>query len=569
MRDADTRHRDGSVLVSPSFGGLVVTLLFWWESLTPTLIPRPWMTQATVSAVCSAIGYGIGTLVWFGAVRVLDRSGRGPSQSTRRRAWLALAAGWLVGIGYGSVRWLGWQNDQRELMGMSTVSWAAAVAVVLVAMLGAVLLVVAARAIVRGVRLLVDVGRRTLPTGLSDPPTILVGLGLVVVLLGWAAFGGLTMLATWHYGSVNDETEAGIVQPQAPSVSGSSESLVSWDSLGRTGREFVAGVTTEEELSRFDGAGSDPVDPVRAYVGVESAATVGARADLAVQELDRAGGFDREVLVVWVPTGSGWMINEAADAIETMYDGDTAIVGIQSSYLPSLLSVFMKRGLANEAGAALFSAVEAHWRQLPPEDRPKLLVFGKSLGTAGVEAPFAASDAASSLANLVARTDGALIVGAKYSNPILAQVTQTRDPDSPVWQPVFDDGRTVRFATLDPVEPDLDPVWRSPRIVYLQHPSDPVPYWGPSALWKSPEWMDRPRGYDVPDAAHWFPVVTAVQALSDQLHQLSPPPGFGHDYATEYVEGWALVAPPDGWTDADTDRLEELLAHGSSGEQES
>lgn len=388
------------------------------------------------------------------------------------------------------------------------------------------------------------------------------------MFVGWVAFRGLTVLANWHYGSVNEQTEAGIVQPGSPYVSGSSASLVPWESLGRTGREFVAGVTTPAELANFHDDGSDAVDPVRAYVGVQSADSLQARADLAVRELDRAGGFDREVLVVWVPTGSGWMINEAADAIEQMYDGDTAIVGIQYSYLPSLFSVFMKPGLSVEAGTDLFNAVEARWKQLPPEDRPKLLLFGKSLGTAGVEATFAAQDAASSVANLVARTDGALIVGAKYSNPILSQLTEDRDPSSPVWQPVFDDGRSARFATLDPNQPDLDPNWSGPRIVYLQHPSDPVPYWGLNALWRSPEWMDRPRGYDVPDAAHWFPIVSAVQAVGDQIYQLSPPPGFGHDYATEYVKAWALVAPPIGWTDGDTDRLEQFFDYGDTGESE-
>ena len=48
----------------------------------------------------------------------------------------------------------------------------------------------------------------------------------------------------------------------------------------------------------------------------------------------------------------------------------------------------------------------------------------------------------------------------------------------------------------------------------------------------------------------------------------APPPGFGHDYATEYLNGWVLVAPPAGWTQADTDRLETFLDHGVTGESE-
>ena len=37
------------------------------------------------------------------------------------------------------------------------------------------------------------------------------------------------------------------------------------------------------------------------------------------------------------------------------------------------------------------------------------------------------------------------------------------------------------------------------------------------------------------------------------------PPGYGHDYRLDYVNGWTLVAPPAGWTEADTARLEQFL----------
>jgi uncharacterized membrane protein len=39
----------------------------------------------------------------------------------------------------------------------------------------------------------------------------------------------------------------------------------------------------------------------------------------------------------------------------------------------------------------------------------------------------------------------------------------------------------------------------------------------------------------------------------------SAPPGYGHDYRLDYVDGWSQVAPPPGWTEADTARLEQVL----------
>jgi uncharacterized membrane protein len=336
---------------------------------------------------------------------------------------------------------------------------------------------------------------------------------------------------------------------------------VAWNTLGYWGRYFVATASTKRDLQAFHRVETVVADPVRVYVGVRSADSPAARAALAVREFERAGGFDRKVLVVWVPTGMGWMIPKAAAALEQVYRGDTAIVAIQYSFLPSWLAAFVDAGQANEAGIALFAAVRARWSELAPDRRPKLVLFGKSLGTAGVEAPFVEINASSSVSNIVTRSDGALIAGAKHSNPIHAQLTRERDRGSPVWLPVFDRGRAVRFvSSRDPHPPTSDAEWLMPRIIYLQHPSDPTVFWSIEAFWRPPEWMKPPRGFDVPHTVRWFPIVSGVQAAADVLNQLSPPPGFGHVYSTDYVRAWASIVPPEGWTEAEAERLEQFIA---------
>jgi uncharacterized membrane protein len=162
---------------------------------------------------------------------------------------------------------------------------------------------------------------------------------------------------------------------------------------------------------------------------------------------------------------------------------------------------------------------------------------------------------------MVARTDGVLIVGGKESNPIQAQLTRERERRSPFWQPIFDGGRSVRFLNRDPHQVALDANWPAPRIVYLQHPADPAVFWNAKALWWPPEWMAQPRGFDVPEDMHWFPIVSGVQAVGDLLNMLAGvPPGFGHNYSSEeYVKGWASVTSPEGWTDADTKRLAQFI----------
>lgn len=554
------------LLVGPGWGGLLLALLAWGPALTPSLIPRSWETQAVINALVLAITYALGALLaqCLGRLprqwRTAWRAGRG--------AWVVLGLGWLVGVPLGAVMWLDWQNGQRNLMGMRTLDELDAVWMVLLSLLGSATLVLVGRLLGRLTLAVVGLARRRLPLGPAAPAAGLALFFLAVGLAGRVAWLGFAAYVDTVATSINAETHEGIERPTSPSVSGSSASLVSWESLGRWGRYFVASVTTASEFEAFHGAGARFADPVRVYVGFDSADTAARRAELAVRELDRAGGFERAILVVVVPTGSGWIVPEAADALELMHRGDTAIVAIQYAFLSSLLTAALKPGAEVEAGLELFAAVHAHWSGLPPERRPKLLVFGKSLGTPGVEVPFLGADAAASLANLAQRTDGALIVGAKLTNPIHAQLTRARDPGSPVWQPVFDGGRAVRFLSRDPGQPALDPVWPTPRFAYLQHPSDPVTLWWFDVIWRKPEWMAPPRGFDVPEAAGWFPLVSAVHAAADLYFQLNVPPGFGHVYATEYAGGWAAILPPTGWTDADTARLNAFLDTPNWGESE-
>lgn len=577
-------HKLPRALRMPTLGGALLALAFWWQSLTPSLIPRSWITQTVVGAVCAAIGYGIGSFAGYAMDRLLRRWGRSSGSEMRRRGFVVAIAAWAVALLVGAMRWLGWQNEQRAFMGMAPIGWLDGVLVAILtpcaALVLTVLLAVMLRAVARvGVRI-VGAGRRRIErraTALVSLPgaapliaafAVIVVIGVIVatVVFGVAlgrgtALSALGAIAHLVHSPMNERTAEGIVAPHSPVVSGSSASYVGWDALGRMGRTFVATATSTRQLAAFHGTQARVVEPVRVYVGLRSADSAARRAQLAVRELERAGGFDRKVLVVWVPTGTGWIVPKAAASLEQLYRGDTAIVAIQYSLLPSLLANFVDTGLANEAGIALFDAVRARWSKLPRERRPRLVLFGKSLGALGVEAPFVGTDAAASMANMVARTDGALIVGGKQGNPILSQLIRERDHGSPFWQPIFDAGRSVRFLNRDPHQVALDAHWPAPRIVYLQHPADPAVFWNARAFWRPPEWLAPPRGFDVPAAMHWFPLVSGVQAVGDLLNMLAGvPPGFGHNYsAYEYVDGWASMLPPEGWSDADTERLARFI----------
>ncbi len=564
----EAHDRVVGVLGPPTISGSSLALLFWWQALTPSLIPRSWETQAAIGAVCLVAGYGIGALVGLCVRGVSKRWSRSRVDALRRRGWIVVAGAWSIGVLLGAVLWMDWQNDQRNFMGEAPIRWLDAALMGALSLPFGALLVVIGRVTINAVGASHRFIQRHVPGVIAGPATALLIVALVIVVGRGVAVRAVTAIADSIYAPMNEETTEGIMLPDSSSVSGSGESLVAWDTLGKMGRDFVATATTAHELRMFHGADARLAAPVRVYVGVRSAPSAKERAGLAVRELERAGGFDRRVLVVWVPTGSGWMIPEAVAALEQLHRGDTAIVAVQYSFLPSLLGVFLDAGLANEAGKTLFDAVHARWSDLPPARRPKLVMFAKSLGTAGVEAPFVGDDASASVASMVARIDGALIVGPKHSNPIHAQITRERDSGSPVWRPVFDGGRSVRFVNRDPDRSVSDGDWPVPRVVYLQHPSDPVTFWSLEALWWPPEWMMRPRGFDVPDRLRWFPIVSAMHAVADLLDQLGPPPGFGHVYSTDYARGWISVAPPDGWDEADTVRLEQFVNTIDGGESE-
>jgi uncharacterized membrane protein len=260
--------------------------------------------------------------------------------------------------------------------------------------------------------------------------------------------------------------------------------------------------------------------------------------------------------VVATSTGTGWIDPDASRALELMHGGDTAIVSMQYSFLPSWISFITDLDRAETAGAELFEAVYDEWIDRPAQDRPRLIAFGLSLGAYGGTGAFTGLEAGTSISNLVSRTDGALFVGTPYATPLLRQFVDDRDEGSPAWAPIVEEGRSVRFGTRDPDQPQASGPWDEPRVLMFQHPSDPVVHWYYDWFWSPPAWMDDPRGFDVPVRSTWFPIVTGVQGVFDLMAGFSAPPGHGHDYRLDYPSTWAAVAAPEEWDDDDTAALE-------------
>jgi uncharacterized membrane protein len=304
-------------------------------------------------------------------------------------------------------------------------------------------------------------------------------------------------------------------------------------------------------VSRLEAFSRRPaVEPIRIYAGLASARTVPERAALVIREMDRTGAWDRAVVAVFTPTGTGWVDNNVTSTLEYMYGGDTALVSMQYSYLPSWISFTMDRAKVVEAASALITAVHDRWAALPAGSRPKLLIFGESLGTYGTEKTFGSAE------QMVAGADGILLEGPTFANPIHQELTAGRAPGTTVWDPSYP-RLPVSFASrADELRSLTGP---RPKVVYLQNSSDPVVWWSPSLFWHRPQWLRGDRGPDVTADMHWYPGITFWQTTVDLLFANKAPAGHGHIYGSGSVDGWAAVAAPPGWTTADTVRLRTLL----------
>ncbi|GAA3539059.1 hypothetical protein AFL01nite_29640 [Aeromicrobium flavum] len=532
----------------PTWPGLSGAFVLALLSLTPSLLPRPALFQGLVTGVTAAIGYGLGVALAWVWRAFADREARQPSARTWWRS-LAVFAVVLLVADVLSVRH---QDRIRALMGLGDASWWRFVTVPLVAVLVFCLLVAASRGLRRAARSLsAFLGRHIGPQAARAVGFLSVA-ALTFFTLSGLVYDNAIEAVDASFALGDRQVSARLDPPTSTLRSGSPDSALEWDDLGRQGRRFVARGPSGAEIAEF--TGRPALDPVRAYAGTANAEDVEERARLVVEDLERAGGFERANLLVAGTTGSGFIEPSAANSFEYLTGGDSAIVSMQYSHLPSWVSFLVDQRAARHAGRALFDAVYQRWSALPPGDRPRLYLFGESLGSFALETAFSGE------ADLRNRTSGGLFVGPPSFNSLFTEFRELRDAGSREIEPVFRQGRTVRFTT-DPWRPTIptSEPWDGPHLLYLVHASDPITWWSPDLVWNRPDWLEERRGRDVADAMRWYPIVTFWQTSADMAVAMAVPSGHGHDFVGEHVAGWAAVLEPAGWTKADLRRLQQQL----------
>ncbi|HEX7081804.1 MAG TPA: alpha/beta-hydrolase family protein [Gammaproteobacteria bacterium] len=538
----------------PSWPGLVVGTLFFAFSLTPSLLPRSALMQGVVSGVALAAGYGVGVLahaVW----RYLGLPAPGPPRVARA---VKYAAAGVCALAAAFFLWKAseWQNSIRALMQMEPTEGTQPLAVAFIAILlfGIVL------AIARLFRLMSLGIERFLSHHVPPRVSLLVGV-VAAAAVFWSVLDGVLFhvalrIIDGSFQQVDALVEPDEAPPQDPLRSGSAASVLEWEDLGRAGRRFVSSGPTRADLEAFFGPRVHVETPIRVYVGLNAAETPAERSRLALEELERVGAFERSMLAIVTPTGTGWVDPGAIDTLEYLQRGDVASVVVQYSYLASALALLLEPELGSETARTVFADIYGHWTRLRSDRRPALYLHGLSLGALLSDASFDIYDVVGDV------FQGALWSGPPFRSETWRAATERRDPGTPAWLPRFRDGKIIRFTNQENRLETPGGAWGPLRIAFLQYASDPITFFEPSMLYREPEWMAHPRGPDVTPALRWIPIVTMLQVIADMRAGDITPHGYGHNLAAEdYIDTWLALTGRQDWTDDDIRRLKAVFVH--------
>ena len=529
---------------------LLLGLLFFAASLTPSLIPRGWLIQGALAGVVTGIGYMIGRFL-LSLWRVLELPEPRNEVAGTTQAIVAIPV--LSVLAYCLFNAAGWQNSIRSRMGMEPVETANILAMTAVAV------AVFAICFLIGwlVQKLFDALRGRLYRVLPERTANVAGLLLAVIIILVVTRDGLVNYTInaldASYAAAQHLFDSAPPPLDESWKSGSRESLVDWGAMGQPGRDFVRSGPSADAISSFTGRPAK--EPLRIYVGRAQADDPKSRARIALEEMKRVGAFDRKILIVASPTGTGWMDPGGIDPVEYMHGGDIATVTLQYSYLQSPLALVFETESGLEQATETMNVIYGHWKDLPADARPQLYLHGISLGAWSSMYSF-------NIFQMVGDpVDGALWTGPPFPSRIWNRIMEARNPASPYVLPEIGSGDLVRFASQYSGPKGNGKKWGPMRLVYLQYASDPIVFYDPFSFFREPEWMKELPAPDVSPDLTYVPIVTQFQLLVDMVLSTSPkavPLGYGHHYiAAHYIEPWVAVTNPENWSQADTERLRE------------
>lgn len=521
--------------------GVVGALVMYGVSVSPSLLARSWQWHAVASGVLSAVGYIVGLTIQRFYALVVPRLG--VEITAPQSVSIAFRTVLLLGFFLWFLRWLLQSYRERKranhLVGMRGET----LGEYLLGTFCAFILMLFLLGIAWGLQWI----GRAIVIVLSQWMHMVFALALSLLILVVIVYALTSQVLlklginffTRHARKMNNRTAKGIVQPQVPERSGSPQSRSSWRAVGGQGRVFLGRGPSRADIEAVTGCAA--MEPIRVYAGMpEEGQSLQSAADLVVEELHRTGAFDRALILIATSTGSGWVDEWQVQPLEYLTLGNCATASMQYSFVPSSINFLTDLDVSEEAAVILFETIRRAVDEIPEDRRPALFVCGESLGA------YASQHVFSGIVDVLSRTDGALWVGTPAFTPMHAELTAIRHRGSPEVAPVVANGRHVRFVNVpenlwaDVYGRELGD-WNYPRVVYAQHPSDPVVWWNSELVWHKPDWISEKVDGDVSPHMQYTRGATYIQVLVDMPVAGTAPGGHGHTYHEELIPLWEAI----------------------------
>ena len=521
--------------------GVVGALVMYGVSVSPSLLARSWQWHAVASGVLSAVGYIVGLTIQRFYALVVPRLG--VEITAPKAVSIAFRAVLLLGFFLWFLRWLLQSYRERKRANRLVGMRGETLGEYLLGTVCAFILMMALLGVAWGLQWI----GRAIVSVLSQWMYMVFALALSLLILVVIVYALTSQVLlklginffTRHARKMNNRTAKGIVQPQVPERSGSPHSLSSWRAVGGQGRVFLGRGPSRADIEAVTGCSA--MEPIRVYAGMpEEGQSLQSAADLVVEELHRTGAFDRAVILIATSTGSGWVDEWQVQPLEYLTRGNCATASMQYSFVPSSINFLTDLDVSEEAAVILFETIRRAVDEIPEDRRPALFVCGESLGA------YASQHVFSGIVDVLSRTDGALWVGTPAFTPMHAELTAIRHRGSPEVAPVVANGRHVRFVNVpenlwaDVYGRELGD-WNYPRVVYAQHPSDPVVWWNSELVWHKPDWISEKVDGDVSPHMQYTRGATYIQVLVDMPVAGTAPGGHGHTYHEELIPLWEAI----------------------------
>lgn len=330
--------------------------------------------------------------------------------------------------------------------------------------------------------------------------------------------------------------------PDTPARSAGPGSAISFSRTGRQGRRFILEVPSTDDIAAVMGEPA-VAEPVRVFVGYDAAKTAEDRVQLALEELDRTGAYDRDLLIVGSPAGTGVTNSVPFETADYLLRGNSAGVSVQYERLPSLLCLH-RTGVGGHHHRLLLEGIRDELARRDGARRPRVVIYGESLGAWSGQNAFL-HRGITGLDDL--GIDRALWVGTPYYSGWLRKTVEEGDVEP---------GTVIEIPSVLPLRSLPQEERDRLRVVLLTHHNDPIRKLDLDLLVRRPSWLGEERPPTVSPHQRFTPIITGLQTIVDTANATNPVPGVfratGHDYRLDLpavtMEAYRLPRPsPEQW----------------------